>query len=246
MNMNIIFGVFIGGIAGVIFCLIVGAVIFLIRMMIMAKYNRIIRVNVVTAGRIVAEWHKGYLIKHKTLGECYVVPKLHRENRKFINYFGSKYEYPTNKSRIKYVPVTYYQNVYVPEEYESLEQRDMETIEYNKTTKKYEKLISSVTCSIVTPVKNSMRQFNLAADKAIQEEYNIPVGFFERNKAVILALGMLFITGAVCALIIIFTYQSAADGMFNQMPDWARPLVDGMTTLVQNQAPPPTGAELAP
>ena len=214
-------------------------VIFLLVLISKAKWNRIIRVQNITAGQAQVDLCKARLVKHPTLGDCYEVPKLRREGRQFIPFFGSKYEYPTTKAKIKFVPVTYYQNVTAPEKYGFTEDIEIEVIE--KNGKKYEKVLKKVSQAIVTPLKSSMRQFNLAADKAIDQEYNIPVGWFERNKTLILALGMLFITVMLCIMMIVFTYQASADGAFSvtNVPEWAKAILDAVTS---GQAPPPTDA----
>lgn len=235
MDVNLILGIVLGGIAAFFFFLLMTVVIWLFWIMHQAKYNRLIRIKNITAGKPVAEFYKGRFIKHPKLGDCYEVPKLRREGRQFIQFFGSTYEYPTNKSRVKFVPVTFYNNVYAPEKYEWSQEIEIEAIE--KNGRKYEKVIKKVYQPIVTPLKSSMRQFNLAADKAIEEEYNVPVGWFERNKAVILSLGMIFLTVVLCIMLIVFTYQSAADGLFSRAPEWVQPILDALS---QNQAPPST------
>lgn len=242
MDASLLTGLIIGFIVSMVVFFFFAVVVFLLVLISKAKWTRIIRVTNITAGLPQVELHKARLIKHPKLGDCYEVPKLRKEGRQFIQFYGSKYEYPTTKSRVKFVPVTFYQNVYAPEKYEYTERVEMETIE--KIGKKYEKVKKEVIRAIVTPLKSSMRQFNLAADKAIDEEYNIPVGWFERNKALILSLGMIMITATLCILMIIFTYQASVEGAFsvNEVPDWARTLLDAVTS---GQAPPPAG-DIAP
>lgn len=237
MDANLITGLVIGIIVTMVIVFFIIVIVFLLWLVSNAKYNRVVRVKNITAGQPQVEIQKARLIKHPKLGDCYEVPKLRKEGRQFVPFFGSAFEYPTTKSRIKFVPVTFYQNVYAPEKYEYKENVEIETIE--KVGKKYEKVIKNVIKPIVTPLKSSMRQFNLASDKAIDEEYNIPVGWFERNKTLIMALGMLFITATLCIMMIVFTYQASADGAFsvNEVPEWAKVILDAITG---NQAPPPT------
>jgi uncharacterized membrane protein len=198
------------------------------------KYNRLIRIKNITAGQPKVEWFKGRFIKHPILGDCYEVPKLRREQRQFIPFFGSNREYPTTKSRMMYVPVTFYKNVYAPEDYTWKEEVQLETIE--KIGKKYEKVIKMVISPIITPLKSSMRQFNLAADKVIDDEFSIPIGWFERNKVAIMSFAMMFITAVVCIIMIIFAYQAVSEGNFSSIPEWGKQILDAVKS---GQAPPP-------
>lgn len=232
------------GIAGtMVLSFIIAVVLLLLFLISKAKWNRILRITNITAGQASVEILKARIIKHPKLGDCYEVPDLRREGRQFIQYFGSKYEYPTNKNKIKFVPLTYYQNATAPEKYTFTEDIEVEVIV--KNGKKYERVLKKVNQPIVTPLKSSMRQFNLAADKAIDEEYNVPVGWFERNKTLIMALGMLFITVMLCIMMIVFTYQASVDGAFSvsNVPDWAKAILDAVTS---GQAPPTTAAEVTP
>lgn len=238
VNTDLITGLVFGIVGTMIIGTIMLVFIMLFVMLHKLKFNRLIRVKNITAGQPKVEWYKGRLIKHKTLGDCYEIPKLRKEQRQFIPFFGSTYEYPTQKAKLMYVPVTFYQNVYSPEKYEYKEEIEIETIQKNNKTGKYEKIIKKTVQSMINPLKSSMRQFNLAADKVIEEEFNLPIGWFERNKAIILSFAIVFIAAVVAVIMIVFAYQAGADGVYAQTPEWARSILDAVTA---NQAPPPSG-----
>ena len=241
MNSDIITGVVFGVIGSMVLSLFIVVLVVLFIIMNNAKYNRLFRINNITAGQPMVEWYKGRLIKHPELGDCYHIKALSREGREFIQYNGSTFEYPTNKSKIKFVPLTYYQNVYAPEKYEFMEEFEDEQIV--KNGKKYEKVIKKGMRAIVTPLKSSMRQFNLAADKAISNEYAVQQSFWDRNKATILSLAFVFMTVVLCVIMIVFTYQAAVDGAFANTPEWAKAILDAVTS---GQAPPPTTPDITP
>lgn len=234
MDIQLITGIIFGAAGMFVMSGFILVIIALFVMLHNGKFNRLIRIKNITAGQPKVEWFKGRFIKHPILGDCYEVPKLRKEGRQFVPFFGSDREYPTTKSRLMYVPVTFYKNVYAPEKYGWMEEIEIETIE--KIGKKYEKVIKKVVSPIITPLKSSMRQFNLAADKVIDDEFSVPIGWFERNKVAMMSFAMLLITAALCMMMIVFAYQAVSEGNFSSMPDWAKQLLDAVTS---NQAPPP-------
>lgn len=220
-----------------IFSLIfIGAIGYIVWLFMNAPFNRLIRIKNWTAGKPYVEYVRAKVMKHDKLGYVYFMPQLKRENRQYCRYFGSEYEYTTNKSKKFYVPITYMNGVYAPEEYNAYETNEREVIEFNEKTNHFEKINKQVKSYIVQPLKQSMRQFNLDSDITIKEEYGKSSGFWEKYGVYVVSISMIGMVSVVCILLLIFAFQYAQD--LNSAPAWVTNFLDAVTP---NAAPPTTG-----
>lgn len=231
------------GIAGTLFFVICLAIMcFLFMHLNRQKFNKMIRIKNWTAGKPKVENFYAQLKKHKKLGDVYYVPALKKEDRQYIQYFGSEFEYPTNKSNISYVPVTYYGKQYTPEEYSPMEEQEREVIRLvdvkdektGKITKQFKKIKETVQMFIIKPTKSSMRQFNLNNDTLIKEEYQLGPTWWDKYGMMVLGMGMLLICMTVSILMIVFAYQYGID-VVGTKPEWIADLVGAIDS---GQAPP--------
>lgn len=205
------------------------------------KFNKMIRIKNWTAGKPKVETYFAQLRKHPKLGDVYYIPALKKQDRHYIQYFGSEFEYPTNKGDISYVPVTYFGKQYSPEFYSAHEKRENEVLELvdtvskdGKPIKQWQKIKKEIDTFIIKPTKSSMRQFNLATDILIKDEYQIGSTWWDKYGMMVISLGMLTITMVVCVMMIIMTVQWGQD-ITGSTPDWVSGL---MGALDSGQAPP--------
>jgi hypothetical protein len=251
-------GILIGVFATTFFFIILIGAVWLVNLLHNQKYNKFIRINNKTAGKDVVEWYKGAFMKHKTLGDVYFVPALKKEDRQYIPFTGSAGEFPTNKPRQKYVPLTYHNGTYAPESYEHTEQKEIDVIvkrygeltpeeylalsveERQKNKKLYKvqfiKELQTVTSYIIKPTKYSMRNFNLDMDTSIKDDFFLNPSFFERYGGLLVAGGFVMMGALVAIVMIVFAYQWGVD-ISQNTPAWVSGLVEGLSNN-GNIAPP--------
>lgn len=232
LTTGIIYGVF----GTLLFTMVCGMCFWAYIILDSKKHNRTIRIKNITAGKPYVETFRARKMKHLQLGDIYWIPALKKEDRHIAPYFGSKYEYSTNKANRFYVPLTFYNGTYSPEEYNPLEKVEMDVIEKNTETGKYERIKKEVVRFIIRPVKASIRQFNLEMDTSIKEEYGLNPGFWSKYGAMIIGLGIVMLCSIVGIMIIIFTYQWGVD--ISTAPDWVQTLIQ---KVAENQAPTTIG-----
>lgn len=248
----------VGIFATTLFFILAIVIVWLMMMIHNQQFNRQIRITNKTAGKDLAELYRAKLINHKTLGEVYYIPALKKEKRHYVPYYGKQYEYPTNKNKLSYVPLSYYNGTYAPEGYAHTEEEKQEVIrlfingvnekefhllpENDKRRDKphkleYRKVEETIEKNIIKPTKYSMRHFNLEMDTAIKDDFFLMPGFWDRYGGYILSFG-LAMSGAIVAIImIVFAYQWGVDVSQNA-PEWMR----GFMEQVANNglAAPPT------
>jgi len=117
-----------GGFVTTLGLFLIGGIFGIVYLGNLAIYNRNIRITNWTAGTPYVEYYRARKIKHRELGDVYEIPKLKKEKRQFMPYFGTDKEYPMNKNKQFYVPVTYYNGVYVPESYNPYSEQEIEAI----------------------------------------------------------------------------------------------------------------------
>ena len=234
---------------GMFFIVAIGAMWFFYTMH-NAKYNRHIRINNKTAGKDTVEVYRGRLMKHKTLGDVYHVPALKREDRHYIPFTGKSHEFPMNKRKEFFVPLTFYDGTYAPEQYEHTEEVERDVIikkygdltedeyfkldiaEREKNKKLYKvsfhKVKQKVVSYIVKPTKYSMRQFNLNMDTSIKDDFFLNPGFWDKYGGLMVGFGIILISAVVAIVMIVFAYQWAVDLSANQ-PDWIADILTGLS-----------------
>ena len=169
--MSMLTGIIYGVFGTTLAVIIVGVIVIVLMISNRKKFNKLIRIKNWTAGKPQVETHYAQLKKHPKLGDIYYIPALKKQDRHYIQYFGSEFEYPTNKSNISYVPVTYFGKQYSPEFYSAHEKQENEVLELletqaidGKLIKEWQKIKKEIDTFIIKPTKSSMRQFNLATD----------------------------------------------------------------------------------
>lgn len=197
------------------------------------KHNRILNIREYTAGKAIKRTVRARIMKHKSLGDIYVAPSLKKYDMHYIPFFGSSYEYPTMKSKQYAVDLSYKDGQYAPEIYNSTEIREIEVIEKDQNGEYIKQKINKE-LNIITPVKQSTRQWNLEMDTTIKDEYNLVPGFWEKYGHLVLGLGIVLICAGVAILMIVFGYKWATE--FNTAPGWVKTL---MESIAASAAPPP-------
>jgi hypothetical protein len=235
---------FMGGFVTFFIGVIIGGFIFFLYIMDQQVNNRLIRITNWTAGTPYVEWFRGKKMRHKELGEVYYIKKLTKEKRQFIPYFGTDKEFPTNKSRQMYVPITYWNGVYVPEKYDPHNEQEIEVIEEVKNLDKdgkeitiFKRVKKKLPIFISKTIPQSNRQFYLKSDVEIEREFAQDQGWWAKYGHTIALAGMYMVSGIVCVIMIIFAYETVGDILAQSTPAWLQTLVD---TLQGGQAPPPT------
>ena len=241
-------GIFIGSAIMFVVGILCGLMVWVYFIMRRNKYHKLIRVTTWTAGKPIVEFGYACIEKHETLGDIYYAPFLKASERHIIPYFGSQYEYPTTKSKIQFVPVTFHNNTYAPESYDPHEEIEKEVfvrkrdehgnLVRDEKSKKviFEKVKKKITQFIVKPTKASMRGFNLAQDVAIKDEYTTKPGFWQKYGTLVLGLGIVGFAMVVAIFMIIMAYQWGVDISQNQ-PEW---IAQFMETAKDSLAPPTT------
>lgn len=233
---------FMGGFVTFFLGFIIGGFVFLFYIINQQTFNRLVRITNWTAGTPYVEWYRGKKMRHKELGEVYYIPKLKREKRQYIPYFGTDKEYPTNKSRQMYVPVTFWNGTYVPEKYDPYTEQEMEVIEpvIEKDAKGneitiFKKIKKKMTVFISKTIPQSNRMFYLKSDVEIEKEFAKDAGFWEKYGATIASVSMSLITGIVCVVMVVFAFETVSEILSQSTPAWLQTLID---TLQGGQAPP--------
>jgi len=222
------------GILGTFFLMMfIGGIIFVGYLLNRQIYNRQIRIKNWTAGKPYVEVYWGRVEKHKTLGDVYYIPKLKNQERHYIPYFGGKYEYGTNKGKIFYVPLSFYNGSYSPEQYDPYHIEEKETI-YKTESGEWVKGMQKIQTFITKPVKASISQFVMEADTSIKDEFDIKPGWWEKYGGYVLTFIIVFAGAAVSIIFVIFGYKMGIDS--SQIPAWAQHVLEKTVT-----APPPAG-----
>ena len=203
-----------------------------------AMYNRHIRITNWTAGTPYIEWYRARKTKHRELGDIYEIPKLKKEKRQYIPYFGTDKEFPMNRNKQFYVPVTYYNGVYVPESYNPYSEQEIEVIEPAKNEKgkdTFKKIKKKITVFITKTIPQSNRMFYLKSDVAIEQEFTADPGWWAKNGQYVVAISIIVIAGVVATMMIIFGYEAYSDLVSKTAPPWLNTLIDA---IGGGQAPP--------
>jgi hypothetical protein len=221
---------------------IVGGFATLIYLINQSAFNRLIRITNWTAGKPYVEWYWAKKQKHPELGDVYFVPKLKRDKRQYIPYFGSDKKYPTNRNKKMYVPVTYYNGIYVPESYDPSSEQEIEVIESHteidakgKEITTFKKTKKKLSIFISKTIPQSNRMFYLKSDVEIEREFAKNDGWWSKYGTTVISIAMLLITAVVCAVMIIFSYETTGKILSNATPSWVQTLIDA---IQGGQAPP--------
>lgn len=255
-------GFLIGGFVASAFFIIAIVAVWLFNMMHNAKYNRIIKITNKTGGKDVVEWWKGCLMKHKVLGDVYYVPALKKEDRHYIPFTGKSDEYPTNKPRQQFVPLTFLDGTYAPEKHQHTEEVEIDVIEKrygdlseeeylkiplserekNKTLYKvsFHRIKKKVTSYIIKPTKYSMRQFNLMMDTSIKDDFFLNPGFWDKYGGLVVAFGLVLMASVVSIVMIVFAYQWGVD-ISQNIPEWMQTFLQSFAANSGAAAPPTMG-----
>lgn len=237
MLSDLILGAFLGLFGGLIVLMFLAGLIWVVWWIVNKDYKYRVRVRNMTGGKAVVEWHKAKKIKHPLLGEAYYIPSLKSQNRPHVPFLGSQYELPMRNKW--YVPVTFYDGEYVPEEFDPFTQTiEREVIKEIKPLV-FEKILEKVRVFILRPVPKSIRKWVLDADKVANEENPIKLSWFERNKEFIAIVILLIIVGIVCFIMILFSFQYGVEVINNapQTPAWAIDLLNA--SINQSMGAPP-------
>lgn len=233
--MSFIVGVVYGILIGLILCIIGGGAFLFWDIMDKKKYNRVIRIKNWTAGKPFVEIVRGQLTKHPELGMVYYIPKLKKESRHYIQYFGSDKEYPSTRSTEYFVPVSFLNGTYSPEVYDPYFEEEKDVIIYNESTKKYEKTTQKIKNFIVKPIKASIRQFNLSADTQIKDEFKEKQTFWDKYGGQIMGFGLGVIMAGIGLIAMIFLIQAGMDG---NVPSLLRELINAVNNIGQEGIQP--------
>jgi len=224
-------GLIYGFMGGICLCILGFVIFFVFDFMNKQKYNRLIRIKNWSAGKPYVEYYWAQLMKHSKLGMVYHIAVLKKENRQYIQYFGNEFEYSTNRSNKFYVPVSYYNGTYSPEKYDPYEIEEREVIEWNEELKQYQKTTKKITTFIIKPVKASIRQFNLAQDTQIKEEYGQKSSWWDKWGTTLLGFGalLLFIGGGIIVFILLLQYGIDIANQSSQAPQWLQQFLTNST-----------------
>lgn len=258
MSSDLIIGGLLGMIAAVFFGMVIAGLWALIYFVSNRDYKYTVRIRNMTGGKAIMELHKAKKLNHPKLGECYYVPSLKSQKRHLLPYHGSSYELPISGKKW-FVPFTYFDGEYTPEEFEphSLKvQRevivkvsdltDVEKAIVEKRNPKellddFVKIMREKSVFILRPVNKAIRKWVLDADRVINEENELRLSWFERNKDFIMLTVMVIIAGVVCFLMILFSAQYATNLVNHPAatPQWAIDLLNA--SLNSSHVPPPIG-----
>lgn len=240
MITDLIIGIVIGVIGFIFFAGLLIIISWAIWYTVNKDYKYRVRIRNMSGGKAVMEWVKAKKIKHEKLGEAYYMPSLTKENRSLAPVLGSEYEFPLGKKW--YVALTYYSGEYAPEKFEPTSEtikRDVIEEDPDKVGF-FRKVTKDIQIYILRPVPKSIRKWVLDADKVANSENMIKLSWFERNKEIILIIVLAIITGALCIMALLFTFQytTAVATNVQPTPQWAIDLLN--YSITNSTGAPPT------
>lgn len=225
---SLIIGLFLGIMGICVFGLGLGLLFLLTRL----EYKYYIRIRNFTGGKAVCEYFWAKKIRHPELGEVYCIPKLAKEKRQYLPFIDSKYELPYKNKKYT-VHMTWYNGEYTPEDFEDIVKETKEIIDPVTLLKK------EVTFSrfIIKPVSKLMRQFIISNDRVVEQETEMQMTWWDKNKWIIFGLIMGIIFAGVCITMFVYAYQYSVEMMTQSgnPPAWVQQL---LTNATQNLAPP--------
>jgi acid stress-induced BolA-like protein IbaG/YrbA len=203
------------------------------------KNNVIFKITEKTAGKDVVQLLRGRREKNPEIGTVYFIPKLRKEGRQWVPFFGSQYEYPVAGKKNIVVPLIYDSGIYAPETYEYGHEVMHPYFEFvtdekgNKKPVKKEKLIYE---PIIKPISQSLFAFWIRASKLVTEEYDPNNSWWARFGTIVVGLVILVVAGVISFMMLVFAYQWATD--FQEAPTWVNSFIEkiaGQVDAPENQ-----------
>lgn len=240
---SLIIGAFVGASA----LLFIGVMLFVIKMILDAPYTYLVRVIHLTNGRETPHLYAAKKVMHDKLGEVLYSNKRKKEtNSPYMPFFGSSKQYDMHgfKNYKHYVPMTFCDGSYAPEDHVSSIKVKQKQILFDFKGKPYleEREVDQY---VSKPLNSSTRSWNLINDTEIKEDYKKEENFWVKNAA--LVISGLMILGAVAVVIFMLIYGgeyqktllSQSSAISEQTATRVIQMINEGNTSPSN--PPPTG-----
>lgn len=198
-----------------------------------STYNIDVKVTTITQGKEAIDLVRAKKTTLPEIGECYEVdsPSFRRQRRHIIPYFGEEYTLPEIGKRRWYLAVTYDNGAYAPEYFVGKEEVSV----VNGIDDEGKPIYKKVTRHIVKPVKTSLRLVYLQISGYHQKEYGEKKGWWERNGATVISIGLVIASMVVSVIMLILGYNAFQEFMASEAPPWLNRLISAMAS---NNQPP--------
>lgn len=209
----LLLGIVIGGFCLGVFAIGIVVLVFFLKM----RNTHLFAIrHIHKGGSFTIERVVGRPMLHPKLGEVYYVSSLKAQKRQYIPIFGRSLELPLRGGMQRYfVPLAYYNNTYAPESVQTMVKDMGERIEIVQdaiTKKPVAKIIKEeIERPIIKPLAQSMRQFHLFNDAAINDEYKADKSWIEQWGPWIGAALIIFVALIFAVMVMVFGMQAASN-----------------------------------
>lgn len=236
---------FLYGFIGAFFLVaVIGGITFAFWIMDSIRNNKMFVIFNISGGKYDLEYRRGRVIDHKTLGRVYYIPSKQKQGSlQFAHYFGSKYEYPSQKNQQRIVPLVCDGQVYTPLELahtttkteKFLEEftQDKEVNGKTISVKDFRIAEKTIEVPIMKPISSDQVSFFLQEQQSLLEETTGDLSWWERNKSFVMLMGMVFAGVIIIVFAMIFSYQIYVND--TAVPGW---IADFIAASESGQAPP--------
>ena len=240
MMADLVIGGLMGMVAAFVLLGTMAVIAWLVWWLMNKDYKYIMRIRHISGGKAVITQVQAKKVNDPLLGICYYAPSLKKNKRHLLPYLGSEYEIPLTTGKKWYVPFSDYSEEYMPETFDPLSKpEEYQVIEEDKNNKgSFIKVKKVMQTYILRPVNKSIRKWVLDADRAANEENDIRLSWFERNKEFILMVVLMVLTGIICFMVILFSFQYGTHVVDTPAatPQWA---IDLLNATLNNTASVP-------
>ena len=224
------------GIVGtLIACILIFVFFFLLFVMHNTKNNIDMKITVVSAGKPYVYIVKARKTNKKGIGLCYEIADKSFRNQQMhiVPFFGESYTYSVMGKKRQYLPLTYNNGAYAPEEYVAKELVNVVVDIDNKGTT----VQKEIERHIVKPIKTSLRQTYINIMKYHEVEYGEKQGWWQKNGALVLSFSILFVVMVVSIMMIIFANQYAQAIASGEEPAWMNTFISRLSNIINGEPP---------